>query len=87
MKEGSYHIENVTHHKKTGRQNSYTFQKCNIFGKGNQAVHIPYGIGCPDHNNCFTCPLPECCKNDYDLKNNVRENHFNRDSLPYKKGD
>ena len=23
-------------------------------------VYYPYGLGCYHHNNCFTCPLPDC---------------------------
>ena len=38
-----------------------------------------YGIGCPKHDNCFTCPLPDCQFNGstYFGDNDRQPPHFN----------
>uniref|UniRef100_A0A6M3XZ03 Uncharacterized protein n=1 Tax=viral metagenome TaxID=1070528 RepID=A0A6M3XZ03_9ZZZZ len=27
---------------------------------GRERAELPYGNGCPMHDDCFSCPLPDC---------------------------
>lgn len=68
-----------------GMPDGFRWTKRYVWGTGNNERHIPFGIGCNQHDNCFTCPehLKDKCP---DAHIRAYTSATDREVLPYKLG-
>lgn len=50
-----------------------------VMVKNKRIVKILHGVGCPKHDNCFTCEFPDCnCSESHNRKSNQ---YMNEDEI------